>query len=78
MLRELGDLLDLDVPTVAGGTLRDVVEHAENWRPDVVRPVSEPLRPAGRTRRGDDDGDRGAQVGVGPDRPADLEPMDIG
>lgn len=47
VLRELGDLLDLDVPTVAGRSLREVVEHAENWRPDVVRPVSDPLRPAG-------------------------------
>ena len=47
LLRELGDLLDLDVPTVAGGTLRDVVAAAE----DVAGQDCHPLALQSRLRR---------------------------
>jgi dihydroxy-acid dehydratase len=48
LLRELGGLIDLDCPTVAGGTLRDVVERAETVPgQDVIRPVTNPIKPIG-------------------------------
>ena len=48
LLRELGDLLDLDAPTVAGGTLRDVAAGAEDVPgQDVIRPLSAPIKQEG-------------------------------
>ena len=48
LLRELGDLVDLDVPTVAGGTLRDVVEGAEEVAGQtVIRSPSNPIKATG-------------------------------
>jgi dihydroxy-acid dehydratase len=48
LLRELAALLDLDCPTVAGGTLRDVVANAEIVPgQDVIRSVGNPIKPVG-------------------------------
>ena len=47
VLRELGDLLHPDTPTVDGRTLDEVRAAAVNSRADVVRPLAEPLQPAG-------------------------------
>ncbi len=48
LLKQLGDLIDLDAPTVAGGTLRDVVAAAEDVPgQDVIRPRSKPLKAEG-------------------------------
>ena len=45
---ELGDLLDLDAPTVLGGTLRDCLAGAEHVPgQDVIRPRSAPIHPQG-------------------------------
>jgi dihydroxy-acid dehydratase len=42
VMAQLGDLLDLDVPTVDGGTLREVIAGAHVADEDVVRPPSRP------------------------------------
>jgi dihydroxy-acid dehydratase len=42
VMAQLGDLLDLDVPTVDGGTLREVLAGAPVADEDVVRPPSRP------------------------------------
>ena len=48
LLRQLGELIDLDAPTVAGGTLRDVVAKAEETPgQDVIRTRSNPIKPEG-------------------------------
>ena len=48
LLRELADFLDLDAPTVTGGTLRDYVEGAEMVQGQtVIRPRSAPISPRG-------------------------------
>jgi len=48
LLRELGDLIDLDAPTVAGGTLRDVVAAAEEVPGQtVIRARANPIKPIG-------------------------------
>ncbi|MDB5511685.1 MAG: dihydroxy-acid dehydratase [Enterovirga sp.] len=48
LLRELGDILDLDAPTVAGGTLRDVAAGAEEVPgQDAIRPRGNPIKPTG-------------------------------
>eukprot|EP01037_Dinobryon_pediforme_P021215 gene21215-22026_t len=48
LLAQLGDLIDLDCPTVAGGTLRDVVAGAEDVPgQDAIRPRSNPIKPEG-------------------------------
>ncbi len=48
LLRELAPFLDLDAPTVAGGTLRDYADTAEEVPGQtVVRPRSAPLKPSG-------------------------------
>jgi dihydroxy-acid dehydratase len=48
LLRELDGLVDLDAPTVMGGTLRDVVEAAEDVPgQDVIRPRAAPIKPMG-------------------------------
>jgi dihydroxy-acid dehydratase len=41
-MAQLGDLLDLDVPTVDGGTLREVLAGAPVADEDVIRPPSRP------------------------------------
>lgn len=38
VMKELSDLLDLDVPTVTGGTLGENIRSAENFDPDVILP----------------------------------------
>ena len=48
LLRELGDLLQLDALTVMGGPLRDYVQAAEEVKgQDVIRPRSAPIKPVG-------------------------------
>ncbi|MDR3464624.1 MAG: dihydroxy-acid dehydratase [Xanthobacteraceae bacterium] len=48
LLKELGDLIDLDARTVTGGTLRDVVRDAEEVPgQDAIRPRSRPIKPEG-------------------------------
>ena len=47
LLRELGDLVDLDVRTVAGCTLGEQIEGAVNLDRDVIRSVDDPLRAQG-------------------------------
>lgn len=48
VLRELADDFDLDVPTVAGGTLRDHIDFNSEWRDHrVVRPRTDPVNEVG-------------------------------
>ena len=48
LLRELDGLLDLDAPTVIGGTLRDYMEAAEDVPgQDVIRPRAAPIKASG-------------------------------
>ena len=47
LLLELGDLIDRDAPTVSGRSLGEQIEGAVNQDPDVIRPVSDPLRTKG-------------------------------
>ncbi|RVU18109.1 IlvD/Edd family dehydratase [Methylobacterium oryzihabitans] len=48
LLRELADLIDLDAPSVAGGTLRDVVAGAEEVPGQtVIRSPDHPIKPIG-------------------------------
>ncbi|MEH3148187.1 MAG: dihydroxy-acid dehydratase [Methylobacterium frigidaeris] len=48
LLKELGGLIDLDAPTVAGGTLRDVVAAAEEVPGQtVIRSPDDPIKPIG-------------------------------
>ena len=48
LLKELGPLIDLDAPTVAGGTLRDAVAGAEDVPGQtVIRSVADPIKPVG-------------------------------
>jgi dihydroxy-acid dehydratase len=48
LLKELGDLIDLDAPTVTGATLREVVAAAEDVAgQDVIRPRSAPIKAFG-------------------------------
>ena len=48
LMRELGSLLDLDAPTVAGGTLRDAAEAAEDVPGQtVIRSPGNPIKPIG-------------------------------
>jgi dihydroxy-acid dehydratase len=50
VLRELAPFLDLDAPTVAGGTLRNYAASAEEVPGQtVIRPRSAPLKPTGGT-----------------------------
>ena len=48
LMRRLGDLIDLDARTVAGGTLRDVVAEAEDVPgQNVIRSAADPIKPVG-------------------------------
>ncbi|QRG04545.1 dihydroxy-acid dehydratase [Xanthobacter dioxanivorans] len=48
LLAQLGDLIDLDAPSVAGGTLREVVAAAEDVPgQDVIRPRGRPIKAQG-------------------------------
>ncbi|GLS44276.1 IlvD/Edd family dehydratase [Methylobacterium brachythecii] len=48
LMKRLGDLIDLDQPTVAGGTLRDVVGQAEDVPGQtVIRSAEDPIKPVG-------------------------------
>jgi dihydroxy-acid dehydratase len=47
VMREIADLLHLERPTVAGGTVKDAIADAGCWNREVIRPVDEPLFPAG-------------------------------
>ena len=48
LMAEIKDLLDLDAPTVAGGTLSDAIAQAEDVpHQTVIRPRSAPLKPEG-------------------------------
>lgn len=47
LMYEAQDLLHLDRPTVTGGTVRENLEGARNGDPEVIRPLSDPVRPEG-------------------------------
>ncbi|MCE4225274.1 dihydroxy-acid dehydratase [Methylobacterium sp. C25] len=48
LMKRLGDLIDLDQPTVAGGTLRDIVGQAEDVPGQtVIRSAEDPIKPVG-------------------------------
>ncbi|RUX72509.1 dihydroxy-acid dehydratase [Mesorhizobium sp. M7A.F.Ca.US.006.04.2.1] len=47
VMKEIGDLLDLDVLTVTGKTVRDNIRDAENYNPEVIRPRDKALTPNG-------------------------------
>ncbi|MQA11673.1 MAG: dihydroxy-acid dehydratase [Pseudonocardiaceae bacterium] len=47
VIRELGELLHADAPTITGRTLGENTADAENWGPEVIRSRAEPLREAG-------------------------------
>lgn len=43
LMKELGDKLDLEALTVSGQTLGDDISAAQNYNPDVIRPLSNPV-----------------------------------
>ncbi|WP_309083780.1 L-arabinonate dehydratase [Chelativorans sp.] len=45
--KELGSLLDLEVPTASGKSLGEALEFAQNYNPDVIRPLSNPVSGSG-------------------------------
>jgi len=48
LMKQLGDLIDLDAKTITGGTLRDVVAHAEEVPgQDAIRPRDNPINREG-------------------------------
>jgi dihydroxy-acid dehydratase len=48
LMRQLGDLLDLDLKTVTGLTLREIAEKAEDVPgQDVIRSIGDPIKPQG-------------------------------
>ena len=47
LLREIAPLLDLDAPTVTGGSLRDYLGTADVAEQHVVRPLHNPIHPTG-------------------------------
>src|SRR5881628_3480174 len=48
LMKQLGDLIDLDVKTITGATLRDVVAAAEEVPgQNAIRPRSNPIKPEG-------------------------------
>ena len=48
LMKQLGDLIDLDAKTIAGGTLRDVVANAEEVPgQDAIRSRDNPITPEG-------------------------------
>lgn len=48
LMKQLGDLIDLDAKTIAGGTLRDVVANAEEVPgQDAIRPRNKPINREG-------------------------------
>ena len=48
LMKQLGDLIDLDAKTIAGGTLRDVVANAEEVPgQDAIRPRNKPINRQG-------------------------------
>ena len=46
IVKELGDLIDGSAITLTG-TLGETVASAPNWNPEVIRPLSRPLKPEG-------------------------------
>ncbi len=47
LLKVLSPLLDLNVPTAYGSTLAQVAAQAEVRRPEIIRPLDDPLAPTG-------------------------------
>jgi dihydroxy-acid dehydratase len=49
VMRALGDagMLHLDAPSVAGGTMRDIIKDAPNYNKEVIRDLDNPLTPEG-------------------------------
>jgi dihydroxy-acid dehydratase len=47
IMKEISKFLDLDVPTVSGKRLGDVIKGAKNNNPDVIRPISKPYSASG-------------------------------
>ncbi|MEM8840285.1 MAG: L-arabinonate dehydratase [Pseudomonadota bacterium] len=43
LMKELGDKLDLSALTVTGRTLGNAIEGAQNYNPDVIRPLANPV-----------------------------------
>ena len=49
VLAEIADMLHLEAMTVTGRTLGDEIAGAPCWDREVIRPLGEPLQPAGRS-----------------------------
>ncbi len=49
LLKELSSLLKLDVQTAIGRPLGEVLETAENYNADVIRPLTNPIAAEGGT-----------------------------
>ncbi|MCX4538825.1 dihydroxy-acid dehydratase (plasmid) [Streptomyces sp. NBC_00841] len=47
LMAELGDLLDTEVLTVTGRTLGENLKGAQVWNREVIRPLTDPVQPAG-------------------------------
>lgn len=49
VMRALGEagMLHLDAPSVAGGTMRDIIKDAPNYNKEVIRDLDNPLTPEG-------------------------------
>ncbi|MGV8978310.1 MAG: IlvD/Edd family dehydratase [Cellulomonas sp.] len=47
LIERIGALLDLDAPSIAGGTIRGVNAGAECFDDEVIRPLDRPVQPAG-------------------------------
>jgi dihydroxy-acid dehydratase len=47
LLKTLAPLLDLNIPTAYGPTLAQIAAEAEVHRPDIIRPLNDPLAPTG-------------------------------
>ena len=47
VMKEIAHLLRLEARTVSGATMGEQIAHAENFNPDVIRPVSDPLTAQG-------------------------------
>ena len=43
LMKELGEKLDLNALTVTGATVRENIQNAQNYNPDVIRPLDRPV-----------------------------------
>jgi dihydroxy-acid dehydratase len=47
VMERIAHLLDLDAPSVAGGTIRDQIINAKSWNDEVIRPLDNPVNSNG-------------------------------